>query len=111
MRLMNFFILYALILGIFSNTASARVLSHCLEKKHSQLKETNHVSTVKSCHSETKNVADICFICDCYYTQINTMQTQNVLNLSINNLFSNNFTLNFDSINFKLKHPPPELLS
>ena len=113
MRQINFFILYILILGLSSYTVSAKVIPHCLEKKYSQLKEINHLSTRKSCHSETKNVADnvadICFNCDCYFTQTNTIQTQNFLNLLINNLFSNNFTLKFDSISSKLNHPPPEL--
>ena len=43
MSRVKFFILSVLIFSLSSLTISAKVISYCLDKKYSQLNETNHV--------------------------------------------------------------------
>ena len=84
MSRVKFFILSVLIFSLSSLTISAKVISYCLDKKYSQLNETNHVHSNKSCHSQSNDIKDVCFNCECYYTQINIFQsfeTKFVLNL------------------------------
>ena len=111
MRHVRFFILSVLILSLSSLTISAKVISYCLDKKYSQLNDTNHVHSKKSCHSQSNDIEDVCFNCECYYTHINTFQVDDVLDAQINNSLFNNLTFTFDSLNPLLRPPPPKLFS
>ena len=111
MSRVKFFILSVLIFSLSSLTISAKVISYCLDKKYSQLNETNHVDSNKSCHSQSNDVEVICFNCECYYTQINTFQVDDILDAQIDNSFFNNLTFTFDSLNPLLRPPPPKLFS
>ena len=111
MNFLKFFILGILILGVSNLTILAGDISHCLDKKYSQLKETNHVNPNKSCHSQEDEVAEICFNCECYYTNIHTLQVQEIIDADISNSFSNNLTFIFDSLNPLLRTPPPKIFS
>ena len=111
MRSVKFFVLSVLILSLSSLTISAKVISYCLDKKYSQLNETNHVHSNKSCHSQSNDVEDVCFNCECYYTQINTFQVDDILSAQIDKSFFNNLTFTFDSLNPLLRPPPPKLFS
>ena len=111
MKRVKFFILSVLILSLSSLTISAKVISYCLDKKYSQLNKTNHVHSHKSCHSQSNDVEDVCFNCECYYTQINTFQVDDSLDAQINNSLFNNLTFTFDSLNPLLRPPPPKLFS
>lgn len=111
MNFLKFFILGILILGMSNSTVLAKDISHCLDKKFSQLKETNHSNTHKSCHSQEDEVPEICFNCECYYTHIHTLQVQEIIDADISNSFLNNLTFIFDSLNPRLKPPPPKLFS
>ena len=111
MSRVKFFILSVLIFSLSSLTISAKVISYCLDKKYSQLKETNHSNTHKSCHSQSNDVEDVCFNCECYYTQINTFQVDDILDAQIDNSFFNILTFTFDSLNPLLRPPPPKLFS
>ena len=107
----KFFILSVLIFSLSSLTISANVISYCLDKKHSQLNETNHVHSNKSCHSQSNDFEDVCFNCEGYYTQINTFQVDDILDAQIVNSFFNDLTFTFDSLNPLLRPPPPKLFS
>ena len=109
MRRAKFFILNILILSLSSLTISAKAISYCLDKKYSQLNETNHVHSNKSCHSQSNDIEDECFNCECYYTQINTLQVYDILDAQINNSLFNNLTFIFDSLHPLLRPPPPKL--
>ena len=111
MNVLKFFILGFLTLGVSNLTILAKDVSHCLDKKYSQLKETNHSNTHKSCHSQEDEVAEICFNCECYYTQINTLTVHEVIDACVSNLFFSYLAFKFDSLNLKLKPPPPRLFS
>ena len=111
MNILKFFILGFLTLGVSNLTILAKDVSHCLDKKYSQLKETNHSNTHKSCHSQEDEVAEICFNCECYYTHIHTLQVQEIIDADISNSFLNNLTFIFDSLNLRLNPPPPKLFS
>ena len=111
MSRVKFFILSVLIFSLSSLTISANVISYCLDKKHSQLNETNHVHSNKSCHSQSNDIKDVCINCECYYTQINTFQVDDILDAQIDNSFFNNLTFIFDSLNPLLRTPPPKLFS
>ena len=111
MRCVKFFILSTLILSLSSLTISAKVISYCLHKKYSELSKTNHVHSNKSCHSQSNDVEDVCFNCECYYTQINTFQVNDILGAQIDKSFFNNLTFTFDSLNSLLRPPPPKLFS
>ena len=111
MSFLKFFILGILILCVSNLTILAKDISHCLDKKYSQLKETNHSNTHKSCHSQEDEVAEICFNCECYYTHIHTLQVQEIIDADISNSFLNNLTFIFDSLNLRLNPPPPKLFS
>ena len=111
MRRVKFFILSILILSLSSLTISAKVISYCLHKKYSELSKTNHVHSNKSCHSQSNDVEDVCFNCECYYTQINTFQVDDILEALINNSLFNNLTFTFDSLIPLLRPPPPKLFS
>ena len=107
----KFFILSVLIFSLSSLTISAKVISYCLDKKYSQLNDKNHVHSNKSCHSQSNDNEDICFNCECYYTQINTFQVDDILDAHINNSLFNDITFTFDSLNPLLRPPPPKLFS
>ena len=111
MKFLKFFILGILILGVSNLTILSKDISHCLDKKYSQLKETNHSNTHKSCHSQSNDVEEVCFNCECYYTHIHTLQVQEIIDADISNSFLNNLTFIFDSLNPGLKPPPPKLFS
>ena len=111
MNILKFFILGFLTLGVSNLTILAKDVSHCLDKKYSQLKETNHSNTHKSCHSQEDEVGEICFNCECYYTHIHTLQVQEIIDADISNSFLNNLTFIFDSLNLRLNPPPPKLFS
>ena len=111
MRSVKFFILSILILSLSSLTISAKVISYCLDKKYSELRKTNHVHSNKSCHSQSNDVEDVCFNCECYYTQINTFQVDDIFEALINNSLFNNLTFTFDSLIPLLSPPPPKLFS
>ena len=111
MRCVKFFILSTLILSLSSLTISAKVISYCLDKNYSQINKTNHVHSNKSCHSQSNDVDDVCFNCECYYTQINTLQVNNIFDAQNNDSLLNNLTFRFDSLNPLLRPPPPKLLS
>ena len=96
MSRVKFFILSVLIFSLSSLTISAKVISYCLDKKYSQLNETNHVHSNKSCHSQSNDVEDVCFNCECYYTQINTFQVDDILDAQIDYSFFNYLTFTFD---------------
>ena len=107
----KFFILSVLILSLSSLTISAKVISYCFDKKYSQPNETNNAHSNNSCHSQSNDVEDVCFNCECYYTQINTFQVDNILDAQIGNSFFNDLTFTFDSLNPLLRPPPPKLFS
>ena len=109
MRRVKFFIFSILILSLSCFTISAKVISYCLDKKYSQINETNHVHSHKSCHSQSNDVEVVCFNCECYYTQINTFQVEDILDAQINNSLFNNLTFTFDSLVPLLRPPPPKL--
>ena len=111
MSRVKFFILSVLIFSLSSLTISAKVISYCLDKKYSQLNETNHVHSNKSYHSQSNDVQDVSFNCECYYTQINTFQVDYILDAQIANSFFDNLTFTFDSLNPLLRPPPPKLFS
>ena len=111
MRCVKFFILSVLILSLSSLTISAKVISYCLDKKYSQLNETNHVHSNKSCHSQSNDAEDVCLNCECYYIQVNTFQVDDILDAQINNFLFNNLSFTFDSLNPLLRPPPPKLIS
>ena len=111
MRSVKFFILSVLILSLSSLTISAKVISYCLDKKYTQLNYNNHVHSNKSCHSQSNDVKDACFNCECYYAQIITFKVDDILDAQINNSLFNNLTFKFDSLNPLLKPPPPKLFS
>ena len=111
MSRVKFFILSVLIFSLSSLTISAKVISYCLDKKYSQLNETNHVHSNKLCHSQSNDVDDVCFNCECYYIQINTFQVDDILDAQIDNSFFNILTFTFDSLNPLLRPPPPKLFS
>ena len=111
MRCVKFFILSTLILSLSSLTISAKVISYCLDKNYSHINKTNHIHSNKSCHSQSNDVEDVCFDCECYYTQINTFQVDDILEAQINNSLFNNLTFTFDSLNPLLRPPPPKLFS
>ena len=111
MNTLKFFILGILILGLSNLTVLAKDISHCLDKKYSQIKETNRSNTHKSCHSQENKVPEICFNCECYYTQINTLTVHEVIDACVSNLLFSNLAFIFDSLNPRLKPPPPRLFS
>ena len=111
MNFLRFFVLGILILGVSNLTILAKDVSHCLDKKYSQLKETNHSNTHKSCHSQEDEVAEICFNCECHYTHIHTLQVQEIIDANVSNSFLNQLSFIFDSLNLRLNPPPPKLFS
>ena len=111
MRCVKFFILSTLILSLSSLTISAKVISYCLDKNYSQINKTNHVHSNKSCHSQSNDVDDVCFNCECYYTQINTLHVDDILDAQIDNSLFKNSTFTFDSLIPLLRPPPPKLFS
>ena len=111
MSFLKFFILGILILCVSNLTILAKDISHCLDKKYSQLKETNHSNTHKSCHSQEDEVAEICFNCECYNTQMNTLQIQEIINADISNSLFDELAFICDSLNSRLKPPPPKFFS
>ena len=111
MNFLKFFIFGLLIIGMSNLTILAKDNSHCLHKKYSQLKDINHVNPNKSCHSQEDEVAEICFNCECYNTQMNTLQIQEIINADISNSLFDELTFICDSLNTRLKPPPPKFFS
>ena len=111
MNVLKFFILGFLTLGVSNLTILAKDVSHCLDKKYSQLKETNHSNTHKSCHSQEDEVAEICFNCECYYTNINLLRVNDVVDACVSNSFLSNLAFIFHSLSPRLIPPPPKLFS